>query len=153
MGPNDYTLNIKSPFEQAMLAYGAGRNDINQRQVMDEREQSMQLRAAQEERQQQQFKSQQADAAQRRAKAKAMQENLMKMRQMAKDGTLGVGALNEFALETCSGVKINTVYSFSHSFDARCKPILSITRKSRRNRNNPRFVIFTSIVYSYYIHI
>lgn len=111
MGPNNYILNIKSPFEQAMLAYGAGRNDINQRQVMDEREQSMQLRAAQEERQQQQFESQQADAAQRRAKAKAMQDSLMQMRQMAKDGTLGVEDLNEFALANA-----NTFDEFSAAF-------------------------------------
>jgi hypothetical protein len=91
MEPINYMLDIQSPLQQALTGYGLGRQDIEQRQVMQEREQLMGIRAAAAE-------EQRAAAAQARAKADAMQAQLVGLREQALNGTLTIDALNQFSL-------------------------------------------------------
>lgn len=98
VSPINYMLDVKNPIEEAMRGYSFGRQDIEQRQVMQEREQVMGIRGQQEQRTQQQFEAQQAEAARQRAKAQAMQEQLMGLVEMAIGGTLTTEALDQFAL-------------------------------------------------------
>lgn len=91
MEPINYMLDIQSPLQQALTGYGLGRQDIEQRQVMQEREQLMEQRAATAE-------EQRAAAAKARAKADAMQAQLVGLREQALNGTLTVDALNQFSL-------------------------------------------------------
>jgi hypothetical protein len=98
MEPINYMLDIQSPLQQALTGYGLGRQDIEQRQVMQEREQMMGLRAAQEARAAAAAEEQRAAAAQARAKADAMQAQLVGLREQALNGTLTVDALNQFSL-------------------------------------------------------
>jgi hypothetical protein len=98
MEPINYMLDIQSPLQQALTGYGLGRQDIEQRQVMQEREQLMDLRAAQEARAAAAAEEQRAAAAQARAKADAMQAQLVGLREQALNGTLTVDALNQFSL-------------------------------------------------------
>lgn len=102
VSPINYMLDVKNPIEEAMRGYSLGRQDIEQRQVMQEREQVMGIRGQQEQRAQQQFEAQQAEAARQRAKAQAMQEQLMVLREKAIGGTLTAESLNEFALANAS---------------------------------------------------
>ena len=98
MEPINYMLDIQSPIQQALTGYGLGRQDIEQRQIMDERAQMMDLRAAQEARAVASAEEQRAAAAQARAKADAMQAQLVALREQALNGTLTVDALNQFSL-------------------------------------------------------
>lgn len=100
--PIDYTLDVLNPIEGMLRGYSLGRQDIEQRQVMQEREQVMGIRGQQEARAQQQFEEQQAEAARQRARAAAMQEQLMGLRAMALEGTLTSEALDQFALANAS---------------------------------------------------
>lgn len=100
--PIDYTLDVLNPIEGMLRGYSLGRQDIDQRQVMQEREQMMGLRESQEVRAQQEFEAQQAAAARQRAQAAAMQEQLMGLREMALAGTLTPEALDRFALANAS---------------------------------------------------
>lgn len=102
MEPINYILDVKSPIEQAMIGYGLGRQDIEQTQVMQEREQLMDVRAAQEARAAAQEEERRATAASQRAQAEAMQSQLMDLREMAMDGTLTSEALDKFALANAS---------------------------------------------------
>ena len=102
VGPIDYTMDVLNPIEGMLRGYFLGRQDIEQRQVMQEREQVMGIRGQQEARAQQQFEAQQAAAARQRAQAAAMQEQLMGLREMAVAGTLTPEALNQFALANAS---------------------------------------------------
>lgn len=98
MEPINYILDVRSPIQQALTGYGLGRQDIEQRQIMDERAQMMDLRAAQEARAVAAAEEQRAAAAQARAKADAMQSQLVALREQALNGTLTVDALNQFSL-------------------------------------------------------
>jgi hypothetical protein len=98
MEPINYMLDIQSPIQQALTGYGLGRQDIEQRQIMDERAQMMDLRAAQEARAVAAAEEQRAAAAQARAKSDAMQAQLVGLREQALNGTLTVDALNQFSL-------------------------------------------------------
>lgn len=98
MEPINYMLDIQSPLQQALTGYGLGRQDIEQRQIMAERAQMMDLRAAQEARAAAAAEEQRAAAAQARAKAEAMQAQLVDLRERALNGTLTVDALNQFSL-------------------------------------------------------
>jgi hypothetical protein len=98
MEPINYMLDIQSPLQQALTGYGLGRQDIEQRQIMDERAQMMDLRAAQEARSVAAAEEQRAAAAQARAKSDAMQAQLVGLREQALNGTLTVDALNQFSL-------------------------------------------------------
>jgi hypothetical protein len=100
--PIDYTMDVLNPIEGMLRGYSFGRQDIEQRQVMQEREQVMGIRGQQEARAQQQFEAQQAEAARQRAQAAAMQEQLMGLRAMALEGTLTSEALDQFALANAS---------------------------------------------------
>lgn len=102
VSPINYMLDVKNPIEEAMRGYSLGRQDIEQRQVMQEREQVMGIRGQQEQRAQQQFEAQQAEAARQRAQAQAMQDQLMGLREMAIGGTLTTEALDQFALANAS---------------------------------------------------
>lgn len=102
MEPINYILDVKSPIEQAMIGYGLGRQDIEQTQVMQEREQLMDVRASQEARAAAEDQDRRAAAAQDRARAEAMQSQLMDLRGMAMDGTLTSEALDKFALANAS---------------------------------------------------
>lgn len=98
MEPINYMLDIQSPIQQALKGYGLGRQEIEQTQIMQEREQMMGLRAAQEARAAAAAEEQRAAAAQARAKADAMQTQLLGLREQALNGTLTVDALNQFSL-------------------------------------------------------
>lgn len=98
MEPINYMLDIQSPLQQALTGYGLGRQDIEQRQIMDERAQMMDLRAAQEARAVASAEEQRAAAEQARAKSDAMQAQLVGLRDQALNGTLTVDALNQFSL-------------------------------------------------------
>jgi len=117
MGPIDYTLDVLNPIEGALRGYALGRQDIEQRQVMQEREQMMGLRAAQEARAAQEFADQRAAAARQRAQAEAMQSQLMGLREMALSGNLTAEALNQFALANAS-----TFDEFRTAFQAMSEP-------------------------------
>jgi hypothetical protein len=107
--PIDYTMDVLNPIEGMLRGYSLGRQDIEQRQVMQEREQVMGIRGQQEARAQQQearaqqqFEAQQAAAARKRAQAAAMQDQLMGLRSMALEGKLTSEALDQFALANAS---------------------------------------------------
>lgn len=117
MGPIDYTLDVLNPIEGALRGYALGRQDIEQRQVMQEREQMMGLRAAQEARAQQQYEDQRAASARQRQQAEAMQSQLVNLREMAVAGTLTPEAVNQFALENAS-----TFDEFRTAFQALSEP-------------------------------
>ena len=117
MGPIDYTLDVLNPIEGALRGYALGRQDIEQRQVMQEREQMMGLRAAQEARTAQEFADQRAAAARQRAQAEAMQSQLVGLREMAISGNLTAEALNQFALANAS-----TFDEFRTAFQAMSEP-------------------------------
>lgn len=102
VSPINYILDVKSPIEEAMRGYAFGRGDIEQRQVMQEREQMMGLRESQEARAAQEFEMRRAEAERQRAQAAAMQEQLMGLRSMALEGTLTPEALDQFALANAS---------------------------------------------------
>lgn len=102
MEPINYILDVQNPIEQAMRGYGLGRADIEQRQVMQEREQAMGLNAAAENRAAQEFEMRRAEAERQRAQAEAMQAQLSGLRDMAISGTLTTDALNQFALNNAS---------------------------------------------------
>lgn len=98
MEPINYILDVKSPVEQALMGYGLGRQDIEQTQVMQEREQMMGLRASQEARAAAQEEERRAAAASERARAEAMQTQMMQLREMAINGTLTTDAINQVRL-------------------------------------------------------
>lgn len=85
--PINYALDVLSPIQGALRGYQLGREDISQRQVMQEREQMMGFRAAQEQRAQQQFAAQQAQAAQARAAAERGQAALLALHDQLAAGT------------------------------------------------------------------
>ena len=85
--PINYALDVLSPIQGALRGYQLGREDIGQRQVMQEREQMMGFRAAQEQRAQQQFAAQQAQAAQARAAAESGQAALLALHDKLAAGT------------------------------------------------------------------
>ena len=85
--PINYALDVLSPIQGALRGYQLGREDIGQRQVMQEREQMMGFRAAQEQRAQQQFAMQQAQAAQARAAAERGQSALLALHDQLAAGT------------------------------------------------------------------
>jgi hypothetical protein len=99
MEPINYMLDVKNPIEEAMRGYGLGRADIEQRQVMQEREQMMGMRDTAEARAASEFEMRRAEAERQRAQAEAMQTQLAGLRDMAKNGTLTTDALNQFALD------------------------------------------------------
>lgn len=98
MEPINYMLDVASPIQMALKGYGLGRQEIEQNQIMAERAQMMDLRAAQEARAAAAAEEQRAAAAQARAKAEAMQAQLVDLRERALNGTLTVDALNQFSL-------------------------------------------------------
>lgn len=98
MEPINYILDVKSPIEQALMGYGLGRQDIEQTQVMQEREQIMGIRGAQEARAAAQEEERRAAAASERARAEAMQTQMMQLRDMALNGTLTTDAINQVRL-------------------------------------------------------
>jgi hypothetical protein len=74
MEPINYMLDIQSPIQQALKGYGLGRQEIEQNQIMDERSQMMDLRAAQEARAVAQEEERRATAASDREAAIAARE-------------------------------------------------------------------------------
>ena len=98
MDPINYILDVKSPIEQALKGFALGRQDIEQNQVMAEREQMMDLRAAQEARAAAQEKDRRAKAASERARAEAMKAQMVNLRDMAINGTLTTDAVNQVIL-------------------------------------------------------
>jgi len=91
MEPINYMLDIQSPIQQALKGYGLGRQEIEQTQIMQEREQIMGIRGAQEE-------ERRAAAASERARAEAMQTQLMQLREGVLNGTLTSEDINKFAI-------------------------------------------------------
>lgn len=87
VSPINYILDVKSPIEEAMRGYAFGRGDIEQRQVMQEREQMMGLRERQEARAVQEFEMLRAEAARQRAQAEAGQSALMRLMDLGPNAT------------------------------------------------------------------
>jgi hypothetical protein len=87
MDPINYILDVQNPIEQAMRGYGIGRADIEQRQVMQEREQAMGLRATAENRAAQEFEMRRAEADRQRAQAEAGQAELMRLMDLGDSAT------------------------------------------------------------------
>lgn len=98
MEPINYILDVRSPIEQAMKGFALGRQDIEQNQVMQEREQLMGIRGAQEARAAAQEEERRAAAASERARAEAMQTQLMQLREGVLNGTLTSEDINKFAI-------------------------------------------------------
>lgn len=98
MEPINYILDVRSPIEQAMKGFALGRQDIEQNQVMQEREQIMGIRGAQEARAAAAEEERRAAAASERARAEAMQTQMMQLRDMALNGTLTTDAINQVRL-------------------------------------------------------
>jgi len=113
MEPINYMLDVRNPIEEAMRGYGIGRADIEQRQVMQEREQIMGMRDTAEARAAQEFEMRRAEAERQRAEAEAMQAQLAGLRDMAISGTLTPDALNQFALNNAK-----TLGEFQTAFQA-----------------------------------
>jgi hypothetical protein len=132
--PIDYTLDVLNPIEGMLRGYSLGRQDIEQRQVMQEREQVMGIRGQQEARAQQQFEAQQAAAARQRAQAAAMQEQLMGLREMALEGTLTSEALDQFAL-----ANVSTFDEFRSAFQSLSEPRRQETTQFNLQLNSSLF--------------
>jgi len=120
VSPINYRTDVLSPVEGYLQGLRFGEGLLTERQgrentalQMQEREQMMGLRQAQESRTAQEFEARQAEAARQRAQAEAMQEQLMGLREMAISGTLTPEALNQFALANAS-----TFDEFRTAFDA-----------------------------------
>jgi len=120
VSPINYRMDVLSPVEGYLQGLRFGEGLLTERQgrentalQMQEREQMMGLRQAQESRAAQTFEMQRAAAAQQQAQAQAMQEQLMGLREMAISGTLTPEALNQFALANAS-----TFDEFRTAFDA-----------------------------------
>lgn len=113
MEPINYMLDVKNPIEEAMRGYGLGRADIEQRQVMQEREQMMDLRGAAEARAAQEFEMRRAEAERQRAQAEAMQAQLAGLRDKALNNELTTDDLNKFALDNAQ-----TFGEFQTAFEA-----------------------------------
>lgn len=109
VSPINYSRDVLSPVEGYLQGIRFGEGVLTERQgreataqSMQEREQVMGIRGQQEQRAQQQFEAQQAEAARQRAKAEAMQSQLMGLREMAIGGNLTTEALDQFALANAS---------------------------------------------------
>ena len=87
MEPINYILDVQNPIEQAMRGYGMGRADIEQRQAMQEREQTMGLRATAENRAAQEFEMRRAEAERQRAQAEAGQAELLRLMELGDSAT------------------------------------------------------------------
>jgi hypothetical protein len=109
VSPINYRTDVLSPIEgylqglrfgEGLLTERQGRESVAQQ--MQEREQMMAMRQAQEGRTAQTFEMQRAAAAQQQAQAEQMQAQLMGLREMALEGTLTTEALDQFALANAS---------------------------------------------------
>lgn len=87
VSPINYILDVKNPIEEAMRGYAFGRQDIEQRQVMQERDQMMGLRESQEARAAQEFEMRRAEAERQRAQAEAGQSALMRLMDLGPNAT------------------------------------------------------------------
>lgn len=87
VSPINYILDVRNPIEEAMRGYAFGRQDIEQRQVMQEREQMMGLRESQEARAAQEFEMRRAEVERQRAQAQAGQSALMRLMELGPNAT------------------------------------------------------------------
>jgi hypothetical protein len=87
MEPINYILDIQSPIQQAMKGYGLARQDIEQNQIMAEREQMMGMRGAAEARAASEFEMRRADAERQRAEAETGQAELMRLVDLGANAT------------------------------------------------------------------
>jgi hypothetical protein len=120
VSPINYRMDVLSPVEGYLQGLRFGEGLLTERQgrestaqQMQEREQMMGLRQAQESRAAQTFEMQRAAAAQQQAQAEQMQAQLSGLREMAIGGTLTPEALNQFAL-----MNAPTFEDFRTAFDA-----------------------------------
>jgi hypothetical protein len=87
MEPINYMLDVKNPIEEAMRGYGLGRADIEQRQIMQERQQMMGMRDTAEARAASEFEMRRAEAERQRAAAEAGQAELMRLAELGPNAT------------------------------------------------------------------
>jgi hypothetical protein len=87
MEPINYMLDVKNPIEEAMRGYGLGRADIEQRQIMQEREQMMGMRDTAEARAASEFEMRRAEAERQRAAAEAGQAELTRLFELGPNAT------------------------------------------------------------------
>ena len=87
MEPINYILDIQSPIQQAMKGYGLARQDIEQNQIMAEREQLMGMRDTAEARAASEFEMRRAEAERQRAGAERGQAELMRLAELGNNAT------------------------------------------------------------------
>ena len=87
MEPINYILDVQSPIQQAMKGYGLARQDIEQNQIMAEREQLMGMRGAAEARAASEFEMRRAEAERQRAGAERGQAELMRLAELGNNAT------------------------------------------------------------------
>ena len=87
MEPINYILDVQSPIQQAMKGYGLARQDIEQNQIMAEREQLMGMRDTAEARAASEFEMRRADAERQRAEAERGQAELMRLVNLGDNAT------------------------------------------------------------------
>lgn len=109
VSPINYSTDVLSPVEGYLQGLRFGEGLLTERQgrestaqQMQEREQIMGIRGQEAQRAEQTFQMQRAAAERQRAKAEAMQSQLMNLREMAVNGTLTPEAFNKFALANAS---------------------------------------------------
>jgi hypothetical protein len=87
MEPINYILDVQSPIQQAMKGYGLARQDIEQNQIMAEREQLMGMRDTAEARAASEFEMRRAEAERQRAEAERGQAAFMRLAELGNNAT------------------------------------------------------------------
>lgn len=128
VSPINYMLNVRSPFEQAMRGFefgqGARLREAQEARtaeefplLMQQRQQAMDIQRAQENRAASEFEERRRAATAAQARAQAMQEQLIGLREMAISGTLTPEALDQFALSNAE-----TFEDFRSAYDQMSEP-------------------------------
>lgn len=117
MDPINYTMNVLDPLQGYMQGIQFGEGLKTTRLGQQQAQQNMDIQSQNFADQQRALQEQRAAAAQQQQQAKAMQEQLMGLRQSAIDGTLTPDALNKFALDNAK-----TFDEFKTAFNAVSEP-------------------------------
>lgn len=118
MNPIDYTMDVLNPIEGALRGYSLGREDIQNRQIMQERSQNMGIQRQKFADQQQALQEQRAAAAQQREQAMERQARLSRLQEMAANGTLTAADISQSALQDAK-----TFEEFGNAFKQLSEPV------------------------------
>jgi hypothetical protein len=125
MEPINYMLDVKNPIEEAMRGYAIGRADIEQRQIMQEREQIMGMRDTAEARAASEFEMRRAEAERLRADAEAKQARFVEMRDKLASGEMTTSDFSQWKVENAQ-----TVEEMTNAVSAIEKPKLEAMARS-----------------------